>query len=217
MTLRNPVLNFESNPSPPTPHFSIRATQKLRDLISKWRQFGFGSRRMTKFAPYLVHPFRSRCPQLNGGASDNSSGFVVSSQQSKRLPLSWSRKARHVAVPLLDCGLLHPHPLLFSCCEGEKQLCLTEGLPPLLVGKQFYQGTILCSPSCLHHCNAPTACLLPSSRSARGTPQEAAACDPGLPLPSQPPAHPGEARPEHWRQTRVWLGGHHILPGYPIC
>lgn len=74
---------------------------------------------------------------------------------------------------------------------------------------------------CLLHCCdffilTPEHCL-PFSRSARGTSQETAACDPGVPFPGQPPTHSRETRPEHRCQARVRLGGHHILSGYPIC
>lgn len=78
-----------------------------------------------------------------------------------------------MAASLSDCGLLRPHPPYSAA--GELGFLSDRGLhSSALDGKQFYQGTILCPSSCLHHCSAPTACLLPSSRSTV-SPTEAAA------------------------------------------
>ncbi|TKC35414.1 hypothetical protein EI555_005468 [Monodon monoceros] len=38
-----------------------------------------------------------------------------------------SKTARHVALSLSDCGFLSPAPLLFRCCEGEKQVLSDRG------------------------------------------------------------------------------------------
>lgn len=129
MILRNPVLKFESNPSPHPPHFSIRATQELKDLISKRRQFSFGSHGMAKFAPYLSHPFRSRF-HLNDGASDII--WICCEQPAiKTIASQLIQKSQIHGCFSSDCGLLRPPPTLIQL-PRRKQLLSDRGLPPLL-------------------------------------------------------------------------------------
>jgi len=55
-----------------------------------------------------------------------------------------------------------------------------------------------------------------SSRRPHRAAQEAAPRHPGLSLPGQPPARPGEAGQEHGRVRGLRLAGRHVLPGHPI-